>query len=140
MTWPYILAALVVLAFALWLAVKDVRRRAVVAARQGGAGSRASYDVDTAAEWVERRVALPDAVDREGLRRILGWAAECLRTKQTSPNGHGDDGPDWLAPNAVEVAGHILREMEAAAMEVPVETLYDIIEAHEAYLRTLAGE
>lgn len=137
MTWPYILVAAAVLAFAIWLAVNDFRRRAAVVHRRGRAGPPAAYDVDDAVAWVGRRVALPPELDVAGLRRVLGWTAECLRTKQTSPNGHGSDGSGWLPPNAVEVADHVLGRAEAAGMELPVEAVYDIIEANEAYLRTL---
>lgn len=95
------------------------------------------FRLDDAAVFATERLRRCTSLDGADLRRLLDWCATFVSAASRPMNGGGPrDG--WLVPpNVFEVVAHLRRESDAQSVEVDDECLWEVVNLHDEYLRSL---
>lgn len=136
-TLAYVAVAVAILGLTLWLAWHSrVQQRAPAPYPPE---AQRKFRLDDATSFASHRLRRCSGLDGADLRLLVDRCAAYVASQSRPMNGGGPrDG--WLVPpNVFDVVSHLRREADAAHLDVDEECLWEVVNLHDEYLRTLRG-
>lgn len=133
----YIAGAVVVLLLCLWLVWLRHRDRKALSPAPFPPEVTRKFHIDDATAYASRRIKRCGGLDSDTLRRLVDWCAGYIASQSRPMNGGGPrDG--WLVPpNVFDIVAHLRREADAVHIDVDDECLWEVVNLHDEYLRSL---